>query len=127
MQDINTICFALYLPIGLGLAALVTITIKRHGWVILQQASPGKATQATPAIRMLATGFFLLNAGNVVFTMGFGEWPVDPLQAINFLFLKIGWVLLILAATFYYNVGKVEDVCFENIRPPTPPIYIPNP
>jgi len=127
MQPINIICLALYLPIGLGLAALITQIIKRHGRVVLQGASPRKATEAAPALRMRAVGFFLLNAGNVVFTLGFGEWPVDAWQAVNFLCLKIGWVLLMLAVTFYYNVGKVEEACHEDTRYPGPPIYFPNP
>src|SRR5437762_5076480 len=94
-----------YLGISVALTIWVARTLHKNGRIFLVDAFRGNEALADSVNHLLVVGFYLVNIGFVSLALKFGIRPTEAPQAIEMLSAKLGWVLLILGAMHFFNLG----------------------
>jgi hypothetical protein len=97
------VTYLVYLGLSVALTVWVGWTLHRRGRVFLVDAL-GKEELADSVNHLLLVGFYLLNIGCVAVALRFGARAHDALEAIEYLSLKVGVVLLILGVLHVVNL-----------------------
>jgi hypothetical protein len=94
----------IYLLISIGLTVGVGWALARSGRVFLLDVFGGNADLAGAVNRLLVVGFYLINLGFVTLTMQTSGGTADAGQGLRLLSVKIGELLLVLAALHFANL-----------------------
>jgi len=94
----------LYLLISIALTIWVGRTIHKHGRVFLVDTFGGNETFADSVNALLVVGFYLVNVGFVVLSLGHGQQIASVAELIEVNSERLGRVLLVLGAMHFFNL-----------------------
>jgi hypothetical protein len=96
--------YIVYLGITIAMTIWVARTISQHAVPFLEDAFSGDTRLAHSVNQLLVVGFYLINLGYILNTLTLRLHPVTTVQAVEFLSVKIGGVLLILGCMHFFNI-----------------------
>jgi len=105
-----TYTYAVYIGVSLALTVWVAHSLSTRGRVFLVQFMRGNETLADSINHLLVVGFYLLNLGYASLALSYGTKPHTLDQAIEFLSLKLGLVLVVLGATHFFNMSMIAKL-----------------
>jgi hypothetical protein len=97
------VTYLVYLAVTVALTVWVGQTLHRRGRVFLVDAL-GKEELADSVNHLLLVGFYLINIGFVAVALRYGNPAHDVKEAIEYLSLKVGVILLILGVMHFMNL-----------------------
>ena len=97
-------CYVTYLALTLAVTIWVARTLHSNGRVFLVDAFHGNTDLADSVNHLLVVGFYLINVGNVTYTLRTGENLANLRAAIELVSEKIGIVLLVLGIMHFFNL-----------------------
>ena len=103
-MDKIIILYSLYLVITICLTIWVARTLFQNGKVFLIDIFHGNAELAAAVNKLLLVGFYLVNLGYAVYTLGVTNEINDARALVETLSLKIGAIILILGAMHFLNM-----------------------
>lgn len=106
-----------YLSVSIGLTIWVAQTLKKSGLIFLVDAFHGNEKLASSVNHLLAVGFYLVNIGFVSLALQFGGKASDVQEAIEYLSLKVGLVLVLLGAMHFGNLIVFSKMRRRAMRP----------
>ena len=116
--------YALYLAVSIAITIWVGKTLYLRGRIFLVDAFQGNRELAESINHLLVTGFYLINAGYVTYTLRSNADVQNTRQAIELLADKIGLVLLVLGCMHMFNVylfSRFRKRAMERIEFPVMP------
>ena len=105
-----TLTYAIYIILSLGLTIWVATTLFKNGRLFLIDAFHGNKEMADAVNHLLLVGFYLLNLGFVALFLSFGGKPDDGIEAIEYISVKIGIVMLVLGAMHFFNMWNFSKL-----------------
>src|SRR3954468_5885595 len=117
--------YIVYLIVSVTLTIWVARTLHHRGRIFLIDAFRGNEAVADSVNHLLVVGFYLINIGYVSLALKFGDKPHDLQEAIEFLSIKIGLVLVVLGGMHFFNVFNFAKMRRKGTRPapaPMPPL-----
>src|SRR5437763_49852 len=116
--------YIIYLIVSVILTVWVASTLHRRGRIFLVDAFHGNEAVADSVNHLLVVGFYLINIGYVTLALKYGDKPHDTQEAIEFLSIKIGLVLVVLGVMHFFNVFNFAKMRRKGTRPalPAPPV-----
>jgi hypothetical protein len=117
-MNIVVTSYAAYLAISIGVTIWVARTLHKNGRVFLVDAFHGNEALADSVNHLLVVGFYLINVGVVSMALKFGIRPQETSEAVEVLSAKIGWVLLVLGAMHFFNLGVFAKMRSRALQPP---------
>src|SRR3954470_3692396 len=122
--------YIVYLIVSVTLTIWVARTLHHRGRIFLIDAFHGNEAVADSVNHLLVVGFYLINIGYVSLALKFGDKPHDLQQAIEFLSIKVGLVLVVLGGMHFFNVFNFAKMRRKGTRPAVavtaPPPPLPN-
>ena len=115
-MSIVTITYIIYILLSLGITIWVAQTLFRNGRVFVIEAFGGNETLADAVNHLLLVGFYLVNIGFVSMYLSYGAKPSSVVEAIEYISIKIGVVLLVLGAMHFFNVFNFAKMRSKNRR-----------
>jgi hypothetical protein len=106
-----------YLSISIAITVWVARTLSRNGRIFLVDAFHGNEKVADSINHLLVVGFYLVNIGFVSLALQFGGKTVTVQDAIEYLSLKIGLVLVILGVMHFGNLVLFSRLRRRGLRP----------
>lgn len=103
-MTVVSITYIIYILLSLGLTIWVAQTLFRNGRIFVIEAFGGNETLADAVNHLLLVGFYLVNIGFVSMYLSYGAKPSSTVEAIEYISIKIGVVLLVLGAMHFFNV-----------------------
>jgi len=94
-----------YLAVSIALTVWVARTLHRNGRVFLVDCFHGNTDLADSVNHLLVVGFYLINVGFVALALRVGVLAATAQQALETLSTKVGFVLLVLGAMHFFNLG----------------------
>lgn len=117
--------YVVYLITSVALTVWVARTLHRNGRVFLVDAFAGHETLADSVNHLLVVGFYLVNIGYVALALRYGLKPHDLQSSIEFFSTKVGWVLLVLGAMHFFNLGVFSRMRNKGLLMHLPPPIAP--
>src|SRR4051794_12655976 len=119
--------YIVYLFVSVTLTIWVARTLHHRGRIFLIDAFHGNEAVADSVNHLLVVGFYLINIGYVSLALKFGDKPNNLQEAIEFLSIKVGLVLVVLGGMHFFNVFNFAKMRRKGTRPtpaavPPPPI-----
>jgi hypothetical protein len=105
-----TCTYAIYIDVSLLLTVWVAHSLSTRGRVFLVQFMRGNEALADSINHLLVVGFYLLNLGYASLALSYGTKPRTTDQAIEFLSIKLGLVLVVLGATHFFNMSMIAKL-----------------
>lgn len=105
-----TLTYAIYIILSLGLTIWVATTLFKNGRLFLIDAFHGNKEMADAVNHLLLVGFYLLNLGFVALFLSFGGKPDDGIEAIEYISVKIGIVMLVLGGLHFFNMWNFSKM-----------------
>ncbi len=115
-MSIVTITYIIYILLSLGITVWVAQTLFRNGRVFVIDAFGGNETMADAVNHLLLVGFYLVNIGFVSMYLSYGAKPGSVVDAIEYISIKIGVVLLVLGAMHFFNIFNFAKMRGKNRR-----------
>lgn len=105
-----------YLTASVVLTVWVARTLHKNGRVFLVDAFHGREVLADSVNHLLVVGFYLINIGFVTLALKEKIKPTGAVEAVEFFSTKIGYVLLVLGAMHFFNMGVFSVVRTRGIE-----------
>lgn len=118
-MNIVTITYLVYIALSLGITVWVAQTLFRNGRIFVIDAFGGNETMADAVNHLLLVGFYLVNIGFVSMYLSYGAKPATTVDAIEYISIKIGVVLLVLGAMHFFNIFNFAKMRGKNKRKQT--------
>ncbi len=115
-MNYTVLAYLLYVPASVVLTVWVARTLHRNGRVFLVQAFHGNETMADSVNHLLVVGFYLINLGFISFALRYGVKPHGLQEAIEFLSMKLGVVMLVLGAMHFFNMFNFDKMRRKAVR-----------
>ena len=115
-MTIVTITYFIYIVLSLGITVWVAQTLFRNGRIFVIDAFGGNETMADAVNHLLLVGFYLVNIGFVSMYLSYGAKPATTVDAIEYISIKIGVVLLVLGAMHFFNIFNFAKMRGKNRR-----------
>ena len=115
-MNIVTITYMVYILLSLGITVWVAQTLFRNGRLFVIDAFGGNETMADAVNHLLLVGFYLINIGFVSMYLSYGAKPSTAVEAIEYISIKIGVVLLVLGAMHFFNIFNFAKLRSKNRR-----------
>lgn len=103
-MSVVTITYIVYILLSLAITVWVAQTLFKNGRIFVIDAFGGNETMADAVNHLLLVGFYLINIGFVSMYLSFGRQPTTMVDAIEYISIKIGVVLLVLGAMHFFNI-----------------------
>lgn len=97
------VTYLIYLGLSVGMTVWVGQTLHRGGRVFLVDGLANEPL-ADSVNHLLLVGFYLLNVGFVAVALRYGGQVHDTQEAIEYLSLKVGVILLVLGVMHFFNL-----------------------
>ena len=94
----------MYLVVSVALTVWVGKTLHKNGRIFLVDSFLGNEQLADSVNHLLLVGFYLINIGYVSLALQYGDKPRNLQQAVEFLSVKIGLVLVVLGIMHFFNL-----------------------
>ncbi len=115
-MSVVTITYFVYIVLSLGITVWVAQTLFRNGRIFVIDAFGGNETMADAVNHLLLVGFYLVNIGFVSMYLSYGTKPTTMVDAIEYISIKIGVVLLVLGAMHFFNIFNFAKMRGKNRR-----------
>lgn len=115
-MNIVTITYFVYIALSLGITVWVAQTLFRNGRIFVIDAFGGNDSMADAVNHLLLVGFYLVNIGFVSMYLSYGAKPTTVVEAIEYISIKIGVVLLVLGAMHFFNIFNFAKMRGKNRR-----------
>ncbi|MBP7283400.1 MAG: ankyrin repeat domain-containing protein [Leptospiraceae bacterium] len=102
-SNITLWVYGVYILISILITIWVARTLSKNGQVFLDDAFHNKEL-ADSVNHLLVVGFYLINLGYITIALKIGLKPVDPVEALEILSSKIGFVILLLGVMHFFNL-----------------------
>ena len=112
------IAMSVYLALGLALTVWVARTLERDGRILVSDAAQGDTELAKAAKRLLLFGFYLINAGYVIWTAGMSTNPENTRAAIERVTDKVGGALVVLGITHFFVLSGFQRLRKRGLERP---------
>jgi hypothetical protein len=96
--------YVIYLAVSVGLTIWVARTLYKNGRVFLIDSFLGNEKLADSVNHLLVVGFYLINIGLVSLALKYGGKANNVQEAIEYLSVKLGAVLVVLGVMHLGNV-----------------------
>ena len=117
--------YGAYLTISVGLTMWVAHTLHKNGRIFLVDAFRGNGALADSVNHLLVVGFYLINIGYVTLALRYGQKPGNVQEAVEFLSMKVGLVLVVLGVMHFFNLwlfsGMRRRAMLRDEPPPVGP------
>ena len=117
--------YGAYLTISVGLTMWVAHTLHKNGRIFLVDAFRGNGALADSVNHLLVVGFYLINIGYVTLALRYGQKPTNVQEAVEFLSMKVGLVLVVLGVMHFFNLwlfnGMRRRAMLRDEPPPVSP------
>lgn len=104
MQNLTIVAYCFYLPISILLTIWVARTLFTNGKIFLLEIFHGNTELANSVNKLLLVGFYLINAGYILYTMTIDATLVNTQDVMEMLSRKIGFIILVLGAMHFFNL-----------------------
>ena len=111
-----------YLAVSISLTVWVARTLQQNGLTFLVDAFHGNEKLATSVNHLLGVGFYLVNIGFVSLALQFGGKADSVQEAIEYLSLKVGIVLVLLGVMHFGNLLVFSKLRRRGLRPLAAPL-----
>ena len=116
--------YLIYLVISIALTVWVARTLHKNGRIFLVDSFLGNEPLADSVNHLLVVGFYLVNIGFVSLALKSGDQPESLQGMLEALSTKVGWVMLILGAMHFLNLGVFSKMrrraLLHSAPPPVP-------
>jgi hypothetical protein len=116
------VVYSAYGVTAVGLVTWLAHTLYANGSLFLEDVFPGREQLAAAVNRLLVTGFVMLNLGWAALLLRSGA-PEDGAAAVEALALKLGLLLVTLAALHFVNLGVLAMVRSQQRRRHQLPVH----
>ncbi|MCC6603793.1 MAG: hypothetical protein IT327_11320 [Anaerolineae bacterium] len=113
-MNIVTITYIIYIVLSLGITVWVAQTLFRNGRIFVIDAFGGNDAMADAVNHLLLVGFYLVNIGFVSMYLSYGAKPTTTVDAIEYISIKVGVVLLVLGAMHFFNIFNFAKMRSKN-------------
>ena len=96
--------YTIYIVISVIITVWVGRSLNKNGRVFLVENFCGKEELADSVNHLLLVGFYLVNIGFVSLALKYGHKPTDVVEAMEFLSLKVGLVIVVLGFMHFFNM-----------------------
>ena len=103
-ENYNQITHILYVIIAIITAIYLGQNMYKYGEPLLKTVFKKHTDLVNPINNILLTGFYLLNIGAIVMYLSVGKQLVTIAESIEFLFIKLGTVYLVLGVIHLFNI-----------------------
>ena len=100
--------YLVYMTISIAVTIWVAKTLHSRGQIFLIDAFHGNRELAESVNHLLVVGFYLINAGYVMYALRSGADVRNLREAIELLSDKLGLVLLVLGGMHFFNLLVVS-------------------
>jgi hypothetical protein len=114
--------YLVYLGVSIALTVWVAQTLQKSGLIFLVDAFRGNEKLANSVNHLLAVGFYLINIGFVSLALQFGGKANSVQEAIEYLSLKVGLVLVLLGVMHFGNLIVFSKLRRRALRPAPAPL-----
>ena len=104
------VTYSIYLLFCLAFTYWVGKNLFQSGRIFLLDSFNENEEKADSVNRLLLVGFYLVNFGLVSLFMAFGPKPKSPIEAFEYLAVKIGIVLVVLGGMHYFNMRNIAKM-----------------
>ena len=104
MQNLTIVAYCVYLPISIMLTIWVARTLFTNGRIFLLEIFHGNKELADSVNKLLLVGFYLINAGYILYIMTISEKLNTPQDVMEMLSKKIGLIILVLGFMHFFNM-----------------------
>ena len=104
MQNLTIVAYCVYLPISIMLTIWVARTLFTNGRIFLLEIFHGNKELADSVNKLLLVGFYLINAGYILYIMTISEKFNIPQDVMEMLSKKIGLIILVLGFMHFFNM-----------------------
>lgn len=104
------ITYLLYLALTAAIVIKVGFILHKNGRIFLISNFSGSEIVADAVNNLLLAGFYLVNFGFVLLTLQMGDYPSDPVEAIEFLSTKIGMATIVLGVMHFINMYVLANL-----------------
>ncbi len=104
MQNLTIVAYCFYLPISILLTIWVARTLFTNGRIFLLEIFHGNKELADSVNKLLLVGFYLINAGYILYIMTITEKLSTTQQVMEMLSKKIGLIILVLGFMHFFNM-----------------------
>lgn len=104
MENYNLIGYAIYLPITFYITIWVGWMCYKNGEQHLYRVFNGDMHLVKPTNKLLLTGYYLLNLGYATVVLSLWETLDTPMEVVNSLSQKLGFIILSLGLMHYFNL-----------------------
>lgn len=104
MQNLTIVAYCFYLPISILLTIWVARTLFTNGRIFLLEIFHGNKELADSVNKLLLLGFYLINAGYILYIMTITEKLSTTQQVMEMLSKKIGLIILVLGFMHFFNM-----------------------
>ena len=115
-MNIVMITYIVYILLSLVITVWVAQTLFRNGRIFVIDAFGGNETMADAVNHLLLVGFYLINIGFVSMYLSYGVKPTTTVDAMEYISIKIGVVLLVLGAMHFFNIFNFAKMRGKNRR-----------
>ena len=115
-MNIVMITYIVYILLSLVITVWVAQTLFRNGRIFVIDAFGGNETMADAVNHLLLVGFYLINIGFVSMYLSYGAKPITTVDAMEYISIKIGVVLLVLGAMHFFNIFNFAKMRGKNRR-----------
>ena len=119
-MNVVTITYIIYILLSLAITIWVAQTLFKNGRIFVIDAFQGNETMADAVNHLLLVGFYLVNIGFVSMYLSFGNKPTTMVEAIEYISIKIGVVLLVLGAMHFFNIFNFARLRSKGRKKQTP-------
>ena len=96
--------YMIYILVSVAITIWVGRSLNKNGRIFLVENFDGQEALADSVNHLLLVGFYLVNLGFVSLALKFGPKAGTLVEAIEFLSLKIGLVIVVLGVMHFFNM-----------------------
>lgn len=104
MQNLTIVAYCFYLPISIMLTIWVARTLFTNGRIFLLEIFHGNKELADSVNKLLLVGFYLINAGYILYIMTISDKLNTTQDVMEMLSKKIGLIILVLGFMHFFNM-----------------------
>ena len=115
-MNLAAITYIIYTVISISITIWVAQTLFKNGRLFLIDAFGGNEEIAAAVNQLLRVGFYLVNIGFVSMYLRFGSKPTSGVEAIEYISVKVGVVLIVLGGMHFFNMFNFAKIRSKGLR-----------
>lgn len=115
-MNLVAVTYIVYVVLSISITIWVANTLFRNGRLFLVDSFGGNLEIADAVNQLLRVGFYLVNVGFVSMYLRFGPKPTTGVEAIEYISVKVGVVLLVLGGMHFFNMFNFSKIRSKGLR-----------